>query len=860
MHSPRPYGLSVEGGELTEQDQAFIQSTVLQFTNFKDTSQLESLRNTYDLPDGGYCVVQDMGGVFKCLAYKPYRIDETFKFDGLAKLYVPMFYSGIVTKAKVRQEEGVSIRITEQCRRRLTNYSNENLPAKELHLKRFIVEPNASIVPEFIPQDNFGDSITTQYVQQRPTWYSGSMAEVMQIVGGYGQQDMNILPDTPLERAQLNIPGKYIERIKNELDGVRLPGYSGIPPLNGEFQFDYKFSKTNGITFDQSNQPWLTQVSSSGVYAMPLPLIPATTTRAFYEFVEETGDEELMNMLDRFGGMPSGEGFPQGLDFESWRRAGVIIKVCSTAEFYKNSAYSNACGWSFNLNGTEGFNTCYTYNDQGIIVGKSFMLGLYFEAAINRGWLRKVTTSPENSQVIGIYLDKLFSFLQGDSAQAKAIMYKLRRVDQDNIYQRALTRIYDSAGVSSNEIDYWDNLELEPIANLSGRINKVAEGYLYHDAKPKFQPQIKFPSVEIGGCISFDFSAYNNPAVKPNCDTIMYGYYNGDNLKVIKYFVDWRNYYEQVESNFDPVMTVGSWKKIETTGNSSPQGHFYTTDLDFREIFSPSVTTTTIKGEDKGFDSQPYFSFDYFFAMPGSIWRNRYYTHLTKSNTIRSEAINLGICIPYFNRNAAILAKWKVKLGETISEGYALYSMADPTSYRYWTYDSVFAWSGTPEKMTGRPYPKNGNPVWVEVEKYNPSAYSDFADQGSWLPGLPYDIVWLIHPNVNEWKNSGGGGPPKVKEYSFTNIGPASENGAAYLDITDIPVTVHSKVPDNWYFSVSPKESGFFFYRDACKVVFGNSTYANISETDQNNRRYKWGYCSLVEDKSAYHFIGVINE
>lgn len=859
MHSPRPYGLSIEGGELTEQDQAFIQSTVLQFTNFKEAGQLQNIRNTYDLPDGGYCIVQDMGGVFKCFAYKPYNIDKTFKFDGLAKLYVPMFYSGLVTKARVRLEDGVSIKITEQCRRRLTNYSNENLPTKELHLKRFVVEPNSKIVPEFIPQDSNG-WITTQYVQQRPTWYSGAIAEVMQIVGGYGKQDMNSLPDNPLERTQLNIPNKYIERIKNELEGVRLPGYSGIPPLDGEFQFDYKFRKTNGITFDQSNQPWLTQISSSGVFAMPLPLVPATTTNAFYEFVEETKDQEILNMLNRFGGMPSGEGFPKGLDFETWRRAGVIIKVCNTSEFYKNSAYSDACGWSFNLSGTEGFNTCYTYNDQGIIVGKSFMLGLNFAAATNRGWLQQVTTTSENAQIIGAYLEKLFALLPHDSEQAKAIMYKLRRIDQDNIYQRALSRVYGPVGVTSNDVDYWNNLELGPIAHLSGNMNEVAQGYLYHDAKPKNQPQIKFPWVEVNGCVSFDFSAYTTPVEKPNCDTIMYGYYNGDNLKVIKYFVDWRSYIKDVQSDFETVMTVGSWQQIETTGNSSPQGHFYTTDLDFREVFSPNVTTTTIKGEDKGFDSKPFFSFDYFFAMPGSIWRNRYYTHLSKSNTIRSEAISLGICIPYFNRDSAILAKWRVKLGETISEGYALHSMQDPTTYRYWTYDHVFAWSGTPDKMTGKPYPVNGNPVWVEVKKYNPSEYSDFADQGSWLPDMPYDITWLIHPDSHVWVNSGGGGVPKVKEYSFTKIGPASENGAVHFDITDTPAQVHAFIPDNWYFSISPKESGGFFYRDACKVVFGNSIYANISETDQNNRRYKWGYCSLVEDKSAYHFIGVINE
>ena len=209
------------------------------------------------------------------------------------------------------------------------------------------------------------------------------------------------------------------------------------------------------------------------------------------------------------------------------------------------------------------------------------------------------------------------------------------------------------------EIDYWDNFELPPLATHTGQVRQVGQGYLYHYQKPEFQPQIKFPMVESGGCISFDFSATEliAPANRPNCDTIMYGYYVGNNLKVIKYFVDWRSYQKQIESNYEPMMTVGSWEQTETSGSSSPQGYFYTTDFDFREVFSPVVTTTTIKGEDKGFDSKPFFSFVHFFAMSGNLWRNRYYTHLIKTNRTKSEAINLSVCIPYLTRNSALLAK-----------------------------------------------------------------------------------------------------------------------------------------------------------------------------------------------------------
>lgn len=88
---------------------------------------------------------------------------------------------------------------------------------------------------------------------------------------------------------------------------------------------------------------------------MPLPLIPATTTGAFKAYVQEQGDDELQWVIDRFGGLPSGEGFPKySRDFEAWRRAGVIIKVCGPGDFYNHFMYSTALGWSFNERGTEG--------------------------------------------------------------------------------------------------------------------------------------------------------------------------------------------------------------------------------------------------------------------------------------------------------------------------------------------------------------------------------------------------------------------------------------------------------------------------------------------------------------------------
>lgn len=868
MHSPRPYGLLVINGELTENDNLFIDHQLKKLSNQKVISNLESIRQVKDLPDGGYVILQDMGGMLKAIAHKELLLDE-FESDGLAKVYVPMLYSGVITKARIRKEEGVSLKLTEQSRRRLINYSNETLPNKELNLQRFIIEPNAQIVPEFIPQNSFSDFITTQYVQQRSTWYSGAMAEVMQIIGGYGRQDFNNLPDLPFEKSRIQIPEKYMERIVQEIEGIRLPAYAGIPPIDGAFQYDYKFHSTNGVVFDTANKPWLIRIRANGVFAMPMPIVPVTATQAFREYVEEVGDEEILNILNRYSAMPSGEKFPSGEDFEAWRRAGAIIKVCDTSDFYSNIYYSPACGWSFNLNGTEGFNTAYNYDEDGIAVGVAYKLRCEFSPAENQGWLKAIKITGEKAKVISKYLSKLYEILPKGEQKTLAILYKLRRVDTEDIFQRALISEYDPLGVTQNDVDYWDNIELETIASLNGKISQVAKGFLYHNAKPKFQPQIKFPMVEMGGCISFDFSSLSPIPAESivRCDTIMFGYYIENSLKVVKYFLDTRWYYEDVISDYEPVMTVGEWTKTEESGQKSIWGNFYTTDFDLRDSFAPTITTTKIKGIDKGFDTKPWFEFDDFFSMTGSLWRNRYFTHLTTTDSTEDKSLNLAICIPYLNRNAIILAKKNELFGGLMSESLNLNSMRDPNSYRYFTYDFIFAWAGggttngnmyTAKKA--EPYPTDGNPVWAMGYNYFPTEYSDFADQGDWLKGLPNDITWLVHPDRMTWNHSGGGGAPSIKSYSNSQIKPSSSTGAVYLDFLSQNTTVHQKVPDYWYFAISPDDFAGIFYRDACKVVFGDSEYANISETNENNLRYKWGYSHLVEHKSAYHFIGVINE
>lgn len=860
MHQPRPYGLHAIGKPLTEKDEAFIASIAKRITNLKDLSKVDSLKMVYDLPDGGYVIVQDMGDNFRVIAHKPIHGKDPI-FDGVETDYIPMLFSGVITKAVVAEDEPVKLRLTEQARFRLVDYQYMiTKPSKDIELQRFRIDYN-NIVAEFKPKTQ-GALLRTQYAQQRPTWYSGAMAEVMQIVGGYGRQDFASLPDekvNPLERARFIIPPKWLKRVNEELTGLRLPAYTGLPPADGSFQFDYKFNNTNAVGFDDKNRPWLLRISPSGVYAMPLPIVPATRTDAFKRYMQLVGDDEILAILDRFGGMPSGESFPAARNFEAWRRAGAIIKICDSSDFYSHIAYSSACGWSLNSRGTEGYNTCYDYyDDEGLGYGLTYNLTLKLASTDQYYGAEPVELVDKGpiTDKVRAYMRQLIPTL-GATSDDKAILYKLRRSKSGDIYQRALGR------TGKDDRDYWHNLEMTPIAEHAGSVREVYRGYLYNGAPKNGQPQIKFPEPLVAGCVSHSFLPLENGKHKkkyPNSDTIMYAYYVGDNLKVIKYFVDWNIFKQKTISNYEPYMTVGSWQQTTYSGDAGIQGYFYSTDIDDRRAISPTTTIVNTVGEDKGYDTKPYFSFDAYGSMQGTMWRNRYYTHKSNSETTSDERVQLAVCIPFYCRNAALQTN-KTSGYSASSEGLNLYSVKDPHTYIYWTYHPAFAWFGLYIKNPkGNPTPTNGNPVWVEVMDYNPTNANNFADNGNWVGGLPADYTWLIHPDSNVWQLTGGGGPPVIDSYSKTTNKEYKQKGAIKLSMGEQPDFVSSNIPADGYYMGSPTDFGDIFYRDGCAIIFGESNYRNVSEPSAKDPRAKWGYTKLVDNKSAHHFIGVINE
>lgn len=848
MHQGRPYGLHVIGGKLTDKDIARINSAAVRFTNLKELSQIESLKLAYDLPDGGSFIVQDTGGNFRVIAHKP-EYEEVLRTEGVAQDYIPMLFSGAPAPNIILGEgRPLGVTITMQTRQRLMGYTGELAP-RQLMLQRFACRYNRKFF-EFVPQ-NLPERIKAiQYGHQRPTWYTGAMSEVMQIVGGYGVQDLRQLPDDIFEQAKFIINDEYMVRIKAEIDNYRLPAYTGLPNANGSFEYDYKHSHTNLVGFDELNNPWLLKIDNTGVWSMPMPIVPATKTRAFREYIESVGDDEILKILDRFGAMPSGETFPEyASEFEAWRRAGVIIKVCDTADFYQHSSYSSAMGWAMNDAGNEAVNTCYDYDSgKGLFYGLAYKLRLRLGAAENNGWTSSAYKESETpSAAVTNYLASLYQLLYENRGKERAIKYKINRSALELIESRIENK------VDENEVNFWHNLELEPIAIHAGNVVEISRGYIYNGHI------IKVPEPYFEGCSSLGFNYALPPIRDIKSDVIVLAYYIGNELKTVNFFNDIRPVKPVSRNNFETCMIVGKWEGFESSGNTGLQGSVYTTDADDREPVSPREVLTYIEGKDLGY-THPSFRHNYYFSGEALMWRTRYYT--LKTNTIESNGTSLSTAalMPYYTRSVAIYVKTRSTTSGRTTERLELRQVTDPNQYTTWTslYNENPNATGS---RKGRPYPVNGRPIYADEKRYSPTSCQDFADEGWWLGGLPVDVTEIMYGGTNIWWALERVTPaPSVATYSIANdVGKESKHEVK-CSIYNRMDLIHTNEPRRWYFIKSPTDDNQVFYMDACKIVFGDTLYANISEEKPSGGRKHWGHTELINHTLSHQFIGVINE
>jgi len=890
MHEPVIHGvhfLSGSAASLSKEGRLFGDRLLRHVLNIKKAGNLASLKMTRALPDGGYVTAISMGGVDKLLYYLEEEEDIAEAVDALPSWRVPMLYSGRVTGTRFNPSEaaGPALHISESTRRRLKDFATipETKPAR-FASERHAIAPGSRF-EEFGPAGQ-GKFNNTQYLMHRAGWYSGSMAQAVQIVSGYGKQgdkytDMAV-PVEVLRAAEqefrkdknrypdLQICDWLVSGLRDDeytiADWLFLPGYVGFPQDSGVIRYQYRWDNTDGISFDSSRNPWLINVSRRGVYAMPLPLVSVTRTQAFRNWIDEIGDTEVMAVLERFGGLPSGEDWPAGDNLKHAEKAGIVMKIAETTDFYANLAYGPTVGWAFGVSGREAFNTCYTYQDDpGWQVGYAYKLNLNLAAVRYSEW--RPEESPTWQNMVRRYLSELFGWA-GQTGAGPLIRYKTIRAGFDAVLSRAIAASKDVNKRREEEPAFWLNLQQPPIATHSAILGKIDEGVLFpYGGTIKRQPQIKFPEPHpaLRFCRSHDFSPMEQAKNEnPRCNTIMYGYYIGDSLKVVKYFREPRKFVAETESDFEECMIVGAWTEIRTSGQTETLGAFYTTDFDLRDQVAPSVTVTQIKGEDRGMQPAGNAAFG-FMPWPyqnGTMSRSRFFSTETEANTVTGQHLQIAICLPMFERCAALHAFEYTDSGTSYSYASALHSIADPTSYGLWTYHWTVRYMSVLDRstyLTARPQPYNANIFWLEGEFYNPGPCSDFADQGGWRNPIE-DVTGEVARMPGSTGDASGGWRPGFRAESHSERKDPKTRQQLDVSLREEGDRIGEYV-DRRYFENSPDEYGFTMTREAGKNQIGDREYAVVSEGNAQGEYAHWGNTVFVDEHNSIPcFIGVVSE
>ena len=719
MHQPVPHGAFAPGDAPTTGDQGFGERLLKSLVNECTLGGLPKMTLTRTLPDGGTVTALYDHGVARLVYNKGGKVFSQQDDEPVPpQITIPMLVCGNVLKPVVKVDDPVTILVTEQTRKRLANYPEEAppaqagqwkrpprpLPKKKLDFKRF----NIDYHPRFSEFKPPGMSLfrQTQYTKLYPSWYSGAMAEVVQIVRGYGKQfttrewkEMRAenarakeagepLPWGAHEQPLMSLPRGLHKLLARHVDNYDFAAHTGVPDKEGRVLYDYKFDCTHGVGFDGSRKPWLIEVAKRGVHIMPLPMIPMTTSPLFLKYVEKKQDGELKAILEKFGGLPSGECFPEKEnDFEAWRKAGVIIKLCEAEEFHHHLPYTQQCGWAFNSTGKQAWNTCYEFEPDLLQYGYTYRLTLELGERIKE--VPETGTVADNLDTYLRGLSKAINKLESGE-ERRAIRYKLKRLGNFAISRR-------SNNDGERDVDYWRNLEMPPIASSKGQMKRIYRGKLYAPGPPKRHPQIKFPVANpiADGCWSHDFSPEPGCAVdfsKVRCDTIMYTYFVEDDLRVLKYFYDGRQADPKTEDNFEPCMIVGSWSRRTDTSPKRLLGHFYTTEFDVREVTAASWELTEIVGKDLGYGEPEFIWGDHPFPMDAHLSRQRYYKHETTGTSEWGFSLSNALCVPFLTRSAALHTWRRGTAGWSAGFNSALKWMPDPTSYWCWTYHPRYHW------------------------------------------------------------------------------------------------------------------------------------------------------------------------
>lgn len=660
---------------------------------------VDIMRYTRELAEDAYCYVTLGGGM--SILHIVAGAATVEQGGEIARDLVPDFVSGAVRNGYIekefpnltgQQDALATFKPTGRC---FWRYYREDGAENWLrpgysHVRRLAVEPHNSMGGVMNSDPN--SSVTfSQYTKLKPTMYSGTMRKCVQALMGFGRQRKN--PKTGRGDVSLydypDIRWERIEPVSDE-DAMRA---QDVREAGLQIQYDWRWPRTHGLTRAADGVWWLVEISKSrGIVAMRLPLHPATTLPEFREKCEDENDLDAIRLLDEFGGFPTGETFPAEL--APWIDAGKVLRLLepdAMAAYYEHSQYSPDIGWAFNLRGSEAHNTAWRFGDDGC------QRGVHYACALEIG------TSREYVQAEGLAarLESLRGVDGIDSNELDAARWKCGLLSDSDRRHAAEAR------TAADCYQRVRAVSVSPLATGGASISKVSEGFLYGYPKVLVQRNnnMKFPALPLDYLKSHDMRPWDEDVPHPGlCDTTMFVFFAGNELKWVKFFWDGREIPFRNEDNYEQCMFIGEWERHEEAEEKRIPMMFYSNDLDHREEIAGFERHTHIKSEDLGYYLCEVVDGLGWFKHAGTVKRRKRFLRMTDTKTTTARTIRTGIGIPIGEREGYYYAKAESteRFEHTIYHDYTY--QWDPYTYQHWRnraranvdeWDSRLAWCNT---------------------------------------------------------------------------------------------------------------------------------------------------------------------
>ena len=517
----------------------------------------------------------------------------------------------------------------------------------------------------------------SQYAKIKPTFYSGTMRKVVQILGGFGRY-----PSKPTYR--LSVFDKY--------DRTYLSAYEKQVLREGrQIRYDYKFERTHGITKASDGKMWLVEISrSQGVWAMPLKLHPKSTTKQFKEYLEKINDTEALAVIELLGGFPTGEAIPP-INRQAGIDAGMLLQLAKPSaltEFYQNQPYSTAMGWAFNGSGTEADNTCYEYDDT------LRMVGFHYNISINIGKSRDI--EPPGAKLA--LFERLTSEMLSSASEMDILAYKI-----DMMTNREAEKVFKS----EDFLKTLRELKVTPLATGSANMALVSKGYLWTHPGKKPISTLKFwePTISSGAVVSHMMMPLMGfTGGMPECDTTVLVFYAGEKRITCNFFATSKTGGDSSTSNIPPC-PVGGFSSSSRSGGGKLMGHYYTSVHDTRVEAHPNNSETTGRYTPMGVVAVG-LSDDPTDIRYGIITRSKGFRFSSK--TTSSEGYNLqnALVWPAWNREAYYYSTFECSISGSESTSSGAITLPDPFWAEYYRTLNVAEGSGG---YYGMPHPKCGD-------------------------------------------------------------------------------------------------------------------------------------------------------